>query len=93
MRSLLDGPGSYTAVGNLSELIQRLPQVLDVLARSLRRTHADEHYDDRGRDPADTLAVACGAVITAGVQLAPVRHELVVAHNHLGHIGRHLMED
>lgn len=90
---LLDGPASYTAVGNLAELVERLPQVLDFLALSLRRIHAEDHYDDRGLDPADTLSVACGAVLTARAGLVPVRHELAVAHNRLGHIGRRLPED
>ena len=84
----LDGPESYTAVGNLAELVNRLHQLFGYVAASLRDTHAAEHYDDRGRDPSDALASALTAVLNGLCALGPVLDHLDDAHNHLGHIGR-----
>lgn len=92
-RGPLDGPQSYTAVGNLAELAHRVPQLLDFLARSLRRAHAAEQYDDRGRDPSDALTAAGRAVLAARDAITDAARHLDTAHNHLGHIGRRITED
>lgn len=93
LRGPLTAPETYAAVGNLVELMQRLPQVLDFLIRSLRRADPAEHYDDRGRDPADALAVAGAQVLDARELLDVVRDHLSDAHNHLGHLGRQTSGD
>ncbi|MCD2194083.1 hypothetical protein LQ327_11930 [Actinomycetospora endophytica] len=93
MRCPLDGPDTYSAVGNLAELLGRLPQVLDYLARSLRRADPAEHYDDRGHDPAHTLDHADADLVDARHQAGALIDHLTAAHNHLGHLGRWLSED
>jgi hypothetical protein len=93
MRGPLDGPQTYTAVGNLAELAGRLPQLLDYLTRSLRRADPAEHYDDRHRDPADAIAQADADLVDARHQADVLLDHLDAVHNHLGHIGRRLTED
>ena len=92
MRGGLDGPETGAVVENLVDLVQRLPQVLDFLVRSLRRADPTAHDDDRGRDPADALAVAGAQVLDARDLLDAVRDHLDNAHQQLGHLGRR-MED
>jgi hypothetical protein len=89
----LDGPQSYSAVGNLAELAGRLPQVLDYLVRSLRRADPAEHYDDRLRDPAHALGLADADLVDARHQADALLDHLNSAHNHLGHLGRRVSED
>lgn len=93
MRGALDGPETYTVVGNLAELVHRLPQVIDFLARGLSRADRAEHYDDRGVDPAGALRHAYSHLIDARGLVEDVAHQLDQAHNHLGHLGRHIAED
>ena len=90
---LVDGPGAYAVVGNLVELTGRLPQLLDYLARSLRRAEVAAHYDDRGSDPADALDRADDALVEAHRYLGPLYDQLTTAHNQLGHLGRLITED
>jgi hypothetical protein len=92
-RGPVTGPDAYAVVGSLTELVQRLPQLVDHLVRGLRRADPAEHYDDRGRDPADALQLAHGALLLAGDRLTDLALELDAAHNHLGHLGRHTKED
>lgn len=87
------GSDAYPIVGSLGELVHRLPQLVDYLARGLRRADPTEHYDDRGHDPADALQLAHGALLLAGDRLSDLAHELDAAHNHLGHLGRRITED
>lgn len=93
MRAPLDVPGAYPVVGGLAELVGRVPQLLDYLSRSLRRADPAEHYDDRGRDPANALVVAHGHLEDARASVAVACEHLDTAHNHLGHLGRHTLED
>ena len=93
MRGALDGPQSAVVVGNLVELAQRLPQVLDFLSRSLRRADPVEHYDDRGADAAWLRQLAGAEVDDARAALGDAAGHLTHAHNHLGHLGRRLSED
>lgn len=96
MRGHLDGPQTYSAVGNLAELVGRLPQVLDYLTRSLRRADPAEHYDDRRRDPADAIDQADADLVDARREAGALLDHLNAAHNHLGHLGhlgRRLVED
>jgi hypothetical protein len=93
MRGPLDGPQAYSAVGNLAELVGRLPQVLDHLARSLRRADPAEHYDDRGHDPGAALDHADADLLGARHQAGALLDHLNAAHNHLGHLGRRLGEN
>ncbi|MEJ2870618.1 hypothetical protein WCD74_22845 [Actinomycetospora sp. OC33-EN08] len=89
----VDGEGAYAVVGNLVELTGRLPQLLDYLARSLRRADVAAHYDDRGRNPADALDRADDALVEAHRYLGPLHDQLTTAHNQLGHLGRLITED
>lgn len=89
----VDAPGAYAVVGNLVELAGRLPQLLDYLARSLRRADVAAHYDDRGHDPADALDRADDALVEAHRHLGPLHDQLTTAHNQLGHLGRLITED
>ncbi len=93
MRAPLDIPGAYSVVGGLAELAGRLPQLLDYLYRLLRRADPAEHYDDRGHDPANALGVACGHLDDARAFVAVACEHLDTAHNHVGHLGRHTLED
>ncbi|WP_018333432.1 hypothetical protein [Actinomycetospora chiangmaiensis] len=93
MHGHLDGPQTYSAVGNLAELVGRLPQVLDYLARSLRRAELARHYDDRGHDPADALDHADADLVDARREADALLDHLNAAHKHLGHLGRRLSED
>ena len=93
MRGALDGPESYGVIGNLVELVQRLPQVLDFVARSLHRADPASHYADGGRDVAWLLELAGAHVLDARRLAEATREQLDHAHNHLGHIGRRLSED
>lgn len=89
----LDGPASYTAVGNLVELVDRLPQLLDHLCRSLRRADRAQHYDDRGHDAEHALCHAHGHLGDARAFARGLSDQLHAAHNHLGHVGRVLHEE
>ena len=89
----LDGPQAYGAVGNLAALVGRLPQLLDYLARSLRRADPAEHYDDRRCDPAHALDLADADLVEARHHAGALFDRLNAAHNHLGHLGRRLTED
>ncbi|WP_328304786.1 hypothetical protein [Actinomycetospora sp. NBC_00405] len=91
VRGVLDGPEACAAVGNLAELVRRLPQVLDFLARSLRRADPTEHRDDRGADPTGALCHAHGHLSDARALVDDLAHQL--DHAHLGHLGRRLPED
>ena len=86
-------PEAYAVVGALAELVRRLPQLLDYLARGLRRADPAEHYDDRGHDPASALDHAHGHLADARRLVDDLAHKLDAAHNHLGHLGRHTPED
>ncbi|MDD7939769.1 hypothetical protein PHK61_15200 [Actinomycetospora lutea] len=88
MRGALDGPETYAVVGNLAELIHRLPQLLDYLARGLRRAAPAQHYDDRGAEPAGALCHAQGHLTDARALVDALGDHLDHAHNHLGHLGR-----
>lgn len=87
------GPDAYDAVGSLAELIRRLPQLLDHLARGLRRADPAELYDDRGQDPATAIRDAHGDLTDARGLVDDLARQLDLAHNHLGHLGRHIPED
>jgi hypothetical protein len=89
----LDAPQAYLSVGGLAELVGRLPQVLDHITRSLRRADAAEHYDDRGADPIRALMRADEDLFNARHEVDTLLDHLNSAHNHLGHLGRHLPED
>lgn len=89
----LTGPDAYAVVGALAELVHRLPQLLDHLARGLRRADPTEHYDDRGQDPATALCHAHGHLADARGLVDDLARHLELAHNHLGHLGRHFPED
>ncbi|PVZ10012.1 hypothetical protein [Actinomycetospora cinnamomea] len=92
-RGVLDGLEASAAVGDLAELVRRLPQVLDFLTRSLRRADPTEHYDDRGADPAGALCRAHGHLSDARGLVDDLAHQLDHARTHLGHLGRRLSED
>lgn len=93
VRGALDGPEAYAVVGNLAELVRRLPQVLGFLARSLRRADAAEYRDDRGADPAGALCHAHGHLVDARGLVDDLADHRDHAHHHLGHLGRRLSED
>ena len=93
MRGVLDGPECCVVVGNLVELLQRLPQVVGFLSRSLRRADPDEHRDDRGLAPDHALSGAHTALDGAREGIGGVVQHLNAAHIHLGHIGRQITED
>ena len=93
MRGVLDGPKCCVVVGNLVELLQRLPQVVDFLSRSLRRGEHHEHRDDRGITPEHTLSHADTALGGARDGLGDVVRHLNVAHIHLGRLARLHPED
>ena len=90
---VLDGPQSYDAVGNLVELVHRLPQLVDFLVRSLRRADPAEHYDDRRRPAGHALDHAGACLADARTDLEALAEHLTAAHDDLGHLGRHLQED
>lgn len=93
MRAALDAPESYDVLGNLVELVQRLPQVLDFVGRSLRRADPAEHHADGGLDVAWLLQSAGVHVLDSRARADDLLDELTAAHNHLGHLGRRLSED
>ncbi|MCD2193147.1 hypothetical protein LQ327_07070 [Actinomycetospora endophytica] len=94
VRGPLDGPAAYTVAGNLSELFGRLPQLVDHLRRSVHRADPGKHYDDRPGVPvARTFGQALDHLDTIRALLDRLDEEARAAHNHLGHIGRHLPED
>lgn len=90
----LDGPSAAVVVGNLRELVARLPQLLDHLRRSARRANFAAHYDDRPGVPVVRTFGFAMDHLDDSRQLADALHDqLAAAHNDLGHIGRHLVED
>lgn len=90
----LDGPTAAVVVGNLRELIARLPQLLDHLRRSARRADSAEHYDDRPGVPvARTFGFAMDHLDDSRHLADSLCDQLTAAHDDLGHIGRHLQED
>lgn len=89
----LTGPGAHDVVGSLAELVRRLPQLLGYLARGLRRADPAEHFDDRGQDPATALCHAHSHLADARGLVDDLARQLDQAHNHLGHLGRHISED
>lgn len=93
MRAPLDISEAYAVVGGLAELVGRLPQLIDYLARSLRRADPAQHYDDRGRDPADALHAAHIHLDAARSSAVTAREQLDDTHNQLGHLGRRLPEE
>ena len=93
VRGALDGPETCVVVGNLVELVQRLPQVLDFLARGLRRADPAEHYDDRLTEVGPTLTIAEADLFDARCQVDGLADHLRRAHAHLGHVGRVLTEE
>jgi excisionase family DNA binding protein len=93
MSAALTAPAAYTVVGGLAELVHRLPQLLDHLARPLRTADPVDYRDDRGSDPIHALRQSRAALDDAReVFEALVRH-LERAHNHLGHLGHHAPEE
>lgn len=92
-RGPLTGPDAYAVVGSLAELVHRLPQLLDYLTRGLRRADPTEHYDDRGHDPIGALFAVQDDLRDADAAARTLAGHLDNAHNHLGHLGRHVTED
>ena len=93
MRGALDGPESYDVVESLVELVQRLPQVLDFVARSLHRVDPASHFAEAELDVAWLLDLAGAHVSDARHQADAMREQLDHAHDYLGHIGRQITED
>lgn len=87
------GPDAYAVVGPLAELVHRLPQLLNYLACGLRRADSAEHYDDRGHDPIRALFAVQDDLRDANTAARAFAGHLDHAHNHLGHLGRHITED
>lgn len=84
----------YDVVGNLDELVHRLPQLVTYLARSVEHAHDEGLVDDRGGDPADALHDLKHALTAVLSGLVAVGIHLAAAHNALGHLGRdHTPED
>jgi hypothetical protein len=93
VRGAITATEAYDVVGNLNDLACRLPQLLEFLSRSLRRSDAAEYFDDRGSPPEQALCLAHGRLDDAGNHAAELAAHLTQAHNHLGHLGRRLPED
>ena len=92
-RGPLAATDAYGVVGDLTLITGRLPQLLDYLVRSLHRADPADHYDDRGTDPTDALAMAQGYLDDARHDAAELTEHLNHAHNHLSHIGYRVPED
>ncbi|MDD7940922.1 hypothetical protein PHK61_21100 [Actinomycetospora lutea] len=84
---------AYDVVGALDELLRRLPQLVGFLVRSTQRADPAEHFDDRGREPAGAIAEAGHALARVVADLDAAGAHATTAHNHLGHLGRHVTED
>lgn len=84
---------AYDVVGHLDDLVHRLPQLVEYLARTAERAHAEDYFDDRGTDAAATADDAARALRAVLDGLRPAGAHLVTAHNHLGHLGRHVPEE
>lgn len=93
MRGALTVPQTYEAVGNLVELVQRLPQVLDFLSRSVYRADPAEHFLDSGRHPSEALNFAHGRLDDTHTAITNAIRHLNATHNHLGHLGHLTPED
>lgn len=89
----VSGPDASTVVGSLVELVHRLPQLLDHLARGLQGADLAEHFHDQGTDPATALCHAHGALVDARGLVDDVAGLLEHAHNYLGHLGQLTSED
>ncbi|MEJ2889718.1 hypothetical protein [Actinomycetospora aeridis] len=86
-------PDAYAVVGSLAELVHRLSQLLDYLARGLGCADPADHYDDRGHDPIGALLAAQDDLRAADAAARTLAGHLDHAHNHLGHLGRRITED
>jgi len=85
---------AYDVVGNLDELVYRLPQLVTYLARSVERARGEGLVDDRDRDPAEALYDVKHALTAVLGGLDAVGIHLAAVHNALGHLGRdHIPED
>lgn len=84
---------AYDVVGHLDDLVHRLPQLVEYLARTAERAHAEDYFDDRGTDAAATADQAAHALRAVLDDLQPAGTHLVAAHNHLGHLGRYVPEE
>ncbi|MCD2186195.1 hypothetical protein [Actinomycetospora soli] len=93
VRGAITPTEAYDVVGNLDDLVHRLPQLLDFLVRSLRQADGAEHFDDRGADPGQALGLAHGHLDDARHHAAELAAHLTQAHNQLGHLGRLHPED
>ena len=93
VRGAITATDAYDVVGNLNELANRLPQLLDFLKRSLRRADSGDYFDDRGTDPSQALCLAHGHLDDVRHHIAEMAAHLTQAHNHLGHLGRTDPED
>jgi hypothetical protein len=92
MRGPLAVGEAYDAVGSLHDLAERLPQLVDFLDRSIQRTDAREHFDDRGTDPGRAILAALGHLDDARFGAIELADHLTFVHNELGHLGRHTPE-
>ncbi|MFC5142359.1 hypothetical protein ACFPK1_29315 [Actinomycetospora rhizophila] len=84
---------AYDVVGALDELLHRLPQLVGFLVRSSERADPADHFDDRGADPAGAITDAGHALALVVADLDAAGTHATAAHNHLGHLGRHVTED
>ncbi len=85
---------AYDVVGNLDELVYRLPQLVTYLARSVEHAGGGEGLvDDRGHDPAEALYDLKHALTAVLGGLDGVGIHLAAAHNALGHLGRTVMSE
>jgi hypothetical protein len=84
---------AYDVVGSLDELLRRLPQLVWFLVCSTERANPADYFDDRGHAPAGAIADAGHALALVVADLDAVSAHATIAHNHLGHLGRHIPED
>jgi hypothetical protein len=84
---------AYAVVGHLVVLVRRHGQLLDFLAGNLRCAEPAHFFDDRSHDPAGALCHAHVHIADARGLVDDLATYLDHAHNHLGHLGRLVMED
>lgn len=85
---------AYDVVGALDELLRRLPQLVGFLVRSTERADPADYFDDRGHHhPTAAITDAGHALALVVADLDAAGAHATTAHNHLGHLGRHVTED
>ncbi|GAA4834307.1 hypothetical protein GCM10023201_23230 [Actinomycetospora corticicola] len=91
-RETVTVPDVYDLVGDLDDLVRRLPQLFGFLGRSVERAPG-RYFDDRGNNPAATLQAAAHALAEATGYVDLVAVQLATTQVHLGHIGLVIAED